>query len=45
MQAKGYWVTAPEGYYVTSENPQYFFTGNDTNWVDFGIAPIEAEVE
>jgi hypothetical protein len=23
----------------------HFFTGNDTNWVDFGIAPIEAEVE
>jgi hypothetical protein len=28
-----------------SENPHYFFTGSDTNRVDFGIAPIEAKVE
>jgi hypothetical protein len=36
------WVTAPEGYYITSENPQYFYTGSDDFWVDFGIAPIVA---
>jgi hypothetical protein len=36
------WVTAPEGYYITSQNPQYFLTGTDESWVDFGIAPIAA---
>lgn len=34
-------VVAPEGYYVTSENPQIYLTGKDTGFVDFGIAPLE----
>ena len=33
-------VTAPEGYYVTSENPQYFTSGTDQAPLDFGIAPL-----
>jgi len=33
------WVTAPAGYVVTSENPQYFITGEDTHPLDFGLAP------
>ncbi len=35
------WVTAPTGYKVTSANPQYFTTGQDSTPVDFGIAPVE----
>lgn len=38
-------LTPPEGYTVTSENPQIFLTGTDTDWVDFGIAPIDADAE
>ncbi|MEZ4519067.1 MAG: hypothetical protein R3C44_20370 [Chloroflexota bacterium] len=38
-------LTAPDGYMVTSANPQTFLTGTDTNWVDFGIAPIGATAE
>lgn len=38
------WVTAPEGYYVTSENPQYYTTGTEQMPLDFGIAPL-AEAE
>lgn len=34
-------VTAPDGYYLTSENPQYFTTGANNAPLDFGIAPIE----
>jgi hypothetical protein len=36
-----YWtieVTPPEGYIVTSENPQHRTTGSDNTWVDFGLA-------
>jgi len=33
-------VTPPEGYYVTSSNPQSCVTG-ERGWMDFGIAPIE----
>ncbi|MBK8985566.1 MAG: hypothetical protein IPM39_05715 [Chloroflexi bacterium] len=33
-------VTAPAGYYVTSENPQYFTTGTDQGPLNFGIAPL-----
>ncbi len=33
-------VTAPEGYYVTSENPQIFVSGTDQAPLDFGIAPL-----
>jgi len=33
-------VTVPEGYVLTSENPQVFVTGEDTGFVDFGIAPV-----
>ena len=32
-------LTVPEGYVSTSENPQTYFTGEDTGFVDFGIAP------
>ncbi len=35
-------VAAPEGYVVTSTNPQVFLTGEDTHFVDFGLAPIGA---
>ena len=34
------WLTAPDGYYVTSENPQYFTTGSGQESLDFGIAPL-----
>lgn len=34
------WVTAPEGYVLTSENPQYFITGEDTAPLEFGLAPV-----
>lgn len=34
------WVTPPEGYVLTSENPQYFITGEDTEPLDFGLAPV-----
>ena len=36
------WVTAPEGYRVTSPNPQYVTTDVEMVPVDFGIAPYEA---
>lgn len=39
------WLTAPEGYVVTSPNPQYYLTGTDTNWVDFGMALLPDSVE
>jgi hypothetical protein len=32
-------ITPPEGYTVTSSNPQYCVTGDD-EWMDFGIAPM-----
>ena len=32
-------LTVPEGYVGTSENPQLYLTGEDTGFVDFGIAP------
>jgi hypothetical protein len=35
------WVTAPEGYVLTSENPQYFITGEDSKPLDFGLAPVD----
>lgn len=34
------WVTPPAGYVLTSENPQYFITGEDTKPLDFGLAPV-----
>lgn len=34
-------VTPPEGYYITSSNPQYCVTG-EKEWMDFGLAPIAA---
>jgi hypothetical protein len=36
------WVTAPAGYVVTSQNPQYYTVGSDTATLDFGIAPVGA---
>jgi hypothetical protein len=36
------WVTAPDGYVLTSPNPQYFITGEDTAPLDFGLAPVES---
>lgn len=36
-------VTAPDGYYVTSENPQYFTSGTDQEPLNFGIAPLAEE--
>ncbi|MEZ4518153.1 MAG: hypothetical protein R3C44_15475 [Chloroflexota bacterium] len=38
-------LTVPDGYRLTSPSPQYFLTGTDTNWVDFGIVPITDSVE
>jgi len=35
------WVTAPDGYVLTSENPQYFITGEDSAPLEFGLAPVE----
>ena len=35
------WLTTPTGYKVTSANPQYFTTGQNSVPVDFGIAPID----
>jgi hypothetical protein len=35
------WVTAPEGYVLTSANPQYFITGEDSSPLEFGLAPVE----
>lgn len=35
-------LTAPEGYYITSDSTQTILTGTDTGWIDFGIAPITA---
>jgi hypothetical protein len=37
------WVTPPAGYMLTSENPQYFTTGEDTKPLDFGLAPVSEE--
>jgi hypothetical protein len=37
------WITPPEGYILTSENPQYFITGEDSKPLDFGLAPISEE--
>jgi hypothetical protein len=37
------WVTAPEGYVVTSPNPQYYTTGSGQMPIDFGIAPAAGE--
>lgn len=34
-------LTPPDGYVVTSENPQLYLTGKDTGFVDFGIAPAK----
>ena len=34
------WLTAPEGYETTSENPQYFNTGSDQPSLDFGLVQI-----
>ena len=34
------WVTAPEGYRLTSPNPQYYTTGSEMPPLDFGITPI-----
>lgn len=34
------WVTAPDGYVLTSENPQYLITNEDSTLLDFGLAPI-----
>jgi hypothetical protein len=36
------WVTAPEGYVVTSANPQVYVAGSGEPALDFGIAPIGA---
>jgi hypothetical protein len=33
------WVTPPEGYVVTSPNPQYYWVGSGKPPLDFGIAP------
>jgi hypothetical protein len=35
------WVTAPDGYVLTSENPQYFITGEDSAPLEFGLTPVE----
>ena len=35
------WVTAPEGYVVTSQNPQAYVAGSG-NLLNFGIAPVGA---
>jgi hypothetical protein len=37
------WLTAPEGYMITSPNPQYYTTGSGQMPVDFGIAPVNSE--
>jgi hypothetical protein len=34
------WLTVPQGYYLTTANPQYYITGTGQMPVDFGIAPI-----
>ena len=34
------WLTAPDGYTVTSQNPQVFTTGSGQAALDFGIAPV-----
>jgi len=39
-------VTPPEGYMLTSTNPQACVTGEaEREWMDFGIAPIEKAAE
>lgn len=35
------WLTAPDGYTITSSNPQYYVTGSGQMPVDFGITPID----
>lgn len=37
------WVTAPAGYVLTSENPQYYITGEDSGPLEFGLAPIDED--
>ena len=34
-------LTVPEGYEATSETELTYFTGEDSGFVDFGIAPVE----
>lgn len=34
------WLTAPDGYTVTSQNPLTFTTGSGQAALDFGIAPV-----
>lgn len=36
------WVTAPEGYVVTSQNPQTYVAGSGADPLNFGIAPAGA---
>ena len=39
-------VTPPEGYFLTSTNPQFCVTGEEEReWMDFGIAPMEKATE
>ena len=33
------WLTPPDGYEITSENPQYFTTGSGQESIDFGLTP------
>lgn len=35
------WLTVPDGYELTTPNPQVFITGTGMPIVDFGIAPIK----
>jgi hypothetical protein len=37
----GVWVTPPDGYVLTSPNPQYYPTGSGRPPLDFGIKPID----
>jgi hypothetical protein len=37
------WLTAPDGYRLTSANPQYYVTGSGQMPLDFGITPISVE--
>ena len=37
------WLTVPDGYELTSPNPQYFTTGKGEAPVDFGIVPVDTE--
>ena len=36
------WVTAPAGYVLTSANPQYYITGEESKLLDFGLVPVSA---